>query len=106
MKKPIVFKPDYRMYNAVTTAFKKEMIKQLAENFEKGDRHGLFGNGRKFRDGWLTFDKKGIMNELYYHTGKLQAALMANDKELIKEFSADIANLAMMCFDTFGEPLI
>lgn len=70
------------------------MVKELAANFDKGDRDG--------ENGWLTMTDKDSLNEIYYHTGKLQAALKLQDINLIKEFCADVANLAMMCFDRYS----
>ena len=69
------------------------MIKELAANHDKGDRDG--------DKGWIHLDKKVLLSEIYYHTGKLQAALMSGDIELIKEHTADIANGALMICDKF-----
>lgn len=81
------------MYEEVTANFRQLMIKELAANHDKGDREG--------EKGWLTMDKKTLLSEIYYHTGKLQEALRDGDIEKIKEFSADIANCAMMACDKF-----
>lgn len=85
--------PNNKMYNEVTKNFRKLMIRELAANSDKGDREGEFG--------WLTISDKGIMNEIYYHAGKLQAALKEGNVDLIEELSADVANLAMMCIDRY-----
>lgn len=87
--------PAYAMYEAVTSEFRKYMIKELAANYLKGDRDDP-------KNGWLTLGKKWIISELYYHVGKLQSAAMNNDVERIKENTADVANLAMMCFDIYS----
>lgn len=84
--------PDYKMYDDILPEFAKYMRKELAANFEKGDR-----NGPK---GWLAVDdNKFWISELYYHVGKLQSAFMNNDTDRVKENCADIANLAMMVLD-------
>lgn len=85
--------PSTKMYEEVTRNFRKMMIHELAANYEKGDRNG--------EHGWLTMTDKQMMNEIYYHAGKLQAALKDGNLELIREFSADVANLAMMCIDRY-----
>lgn len=82
----------YDMYDDVTKSFRELMIRELANNFDKGDRDGPRG--------WMEgINDKGFMNEIYYHAGKLQAALKEGKTELIVELCADIANLAMMCCD-------
>jgi hypothetical protein len=84
--------PDYEMYDAILPEFAKYMRKELESNYQKGDR-----NSEK---GWLAVDNnKFWISELFYHVGKLQSALMANDIERIKENTADIANLSMMVLD-------
>lgn len=84
--------PDFKMYDAILPVFSKFMRKELAANWEKGDRTG--------ERGWLNVtDKKFWISELYYHVGKLQSALMTNDTERIKENTADIANLSLMVLD-------
>jgi hypothetical protein len=89
--------PNYEMYDKVIEAFKPYMVKELAANHDKGDRDGRFG--------WLTMTNKQILNELYYHVGKLQEALRHGNVDDAKEYSADIANLALMSFDRV-QPLI
>jgi hypothetical protein len=85
--------PDYAMYDEILPIFMRFMRKELEANFGKGDRNG--------KDGWLAVkDKKFWISELYYHVGKLQSALKADDIYLIQEYTADIANLAMMVLDT------
>lgn len=83
--------PATEMYKVVTLEFRKEMIKQLTANWDKGDRDGA--------KGWLELPNKVLLNEVYYHVGKLQHALKVNDLELIKEFTADVANLCLMLHD-------
>lgn len=67
------------------------MIEQLALNKRKGDRAG-----------WLACEPMQLVLEIYYHTGKLQEAVRSNNKNLIKEYSADVANMAMMVLDKTG----
>lgn len=84
--------PDYEMYDAILPEFAKYMRKELAANFLKGDRNGVYG--------WLLVTENRFwLSEIYYHTGKLQEAVKNNDIERIKEYCADIANLAMMLLD-------
>ena len=85
-------KPDVKMYDAILPEFAKYMRKELEANYLKGDRNGP--------GGWLEVtDNKFWIQELYYHVGKLQAAVMAKDVERIKENTADIANISMMMLD-------
>jgi len=84
--------PDYQMYDAILPAFQKYMRKELESNYKKGDRSGA--------GGWLQVkENKFWLNELYYHVGKLQSALMSDDIDRVKENTADIANLSMMLLD-------
>jgi hypothetical protein len=78
-------------YKEITSLFQEKMIEQLAANKRKGDRAG-----------WLACDPMQLVLEIYYHTGKLQEAVKDNDAELIKEYSADVANMAMMVLDRTG----
>lgn len=85
--------PDYAMYYTILPEFMKYMFKELESNYLKGDRNGA--------GGWLEVkDNKFWLQELYYHVGKLQAAVMADNIERIKENCADIANISMMMLDT------
>ena len=79
------------LYQEVTEEFQKHMITQLQENSRKGDRAG-----------WLSCTPMQLVLEIYYHTGKLQEAVKNNDSELIKEYSADVANMSMMVLDSCG----
>lgn len=91
MRTKKVILPNRDMYNVVTMNFREAMIQELAANFDKGDREG--------KDGWLKITYKQLLNEIYYHTGKLQEAVRNNDVPRIKEYAADVANLALMCYD-------
>ncbi len=79
------------LYKEITNLFQEEMIKQLAVNKRKGDRPG-----------WLACDPMQLVLEIYYHTGKLQQAVKENDLELIREYTADVANMSMMVLDRSG----
>ena len=85
--------PNWSMYATVTANFRNLMVKELAANFNKGDRDG--------ERGWLTMTNKQALSELYYHVGKLQQAIKEENIDLIKEHCADIANGALMCCDKF-----
>lgn len=96
-KIPVEPKPNHEMYAKVTEKFREFMIKELAANFDKGDRDG--------EKGWLEMTNKQLLSEIYYHTGKLQEALSNNNVILIKEYCADIANGALMCLDKYSSLL-
>jgi len=65
---------------------KSSMLRQLEANKHKGDN-------------WHEMTDKQILFELYYHVGKLQAALMAKDILLINEYCGDIANIVGFTLD-------
>ena len=68
--------------NEVVNLFGKFMIKELNANKAKGD--------------WREWDwKVQWAGEVLYHIVKLMKALANNDKYLIQEYCADIANLVM-----------
>ena len=79
------------LYKKITDLFQEEMISQLAANKRKGDRAG-----------WLSCEAMQLVLEMYYHTGKLQEAVKNNDLDLIREYSADVANISMMVLDKCG----
>lgn len=85
-------------YRKIVDKFSDAMLKELIANDDKGGRNDE-------KEGWLTMTDKENVSEIYYHTGKLQAALKAGDLNLIKELSADIANGALMVYDKYS-PLI
>ena len=78
-------------YEEITSLFQREMIEQLAANKKKGDRAG-----------WLACEPMQLVLEIYYHTGKLQEAVKNNNADLVREYSADVANMAMMVLDRTG----
>lgn len=83
-------------------------------------KHELDDNKQKKggRVRWVHDTAKNHVLQTYYHAGKLQAAVIALEKLLkdedasqaeikyykdrVKEFSADVANHAMMVADTLG----
>ena len=79
-------------YSEVLNPFLKLMEKELHANAGKGDRPG-----------WLSMTPETAMLEIYYHVAKLQRAVKNEDLELIKEHSADVANMSMMMADIFGQ---
>lgn len=79
-------------YGEVLRPFVTLMEKELHANSGKGDRPG-----------WLSMTPETAMLEIYYHVAKLQKAVKNGDLELIKEHSADVANMSMMMVDIFGQ---
>jgi transcriptional regulator of met regulon len=75
-------------YDQFVIPFSEEMKVQLLANKAKGDRSG-----------WLKATKKELLCEMFYHAAKLQEAVRSDDKEMIKELSADVANCVMMIAD-------
>lgn len=78
-------------YDDVLIPFLSMMRAELHANAGKGDRPG-----------WLRMDAKTALLEIYYHLGKLQKATKGGDPDGIREFSADVANMAMMLADICG----
>lgn len=75
-------------YDDTLLPFLALMRKELHANAGKGDR-----------EGWLAMHPAECLLELYYHMSKLQKAVKDNNSEGIREFSADVANMAMMMVD-------
>lgn len=90
-KEVVITETNIEEYKACIAVFGEKMLVELINNHDKGGRVGP--------EGWINYDMKLFFNEIYYHTGKLQAAIKNNDSELIKEYAADIANLALMVAD-------
>jgi hypothetical protein len=78
-------------YGNVLGPFLELMESELHANSSKGDRHG-----------WLSMTPEVGLLEIYWHTAKLSAAVKNNDGALIREHSADVANMAMMLLDVCG----
>ena len=76
-----------RRYPQVS-AFAKRMRAELWANRHKGDRPG-----------WLSMSNRQAWGEIAWHLGKLAGALKAQDRDLILELCADIANGALMLDD-------
>jgi hypothetical protein len=78
-------------YDDVLGPFVSLMKRELHANCGKGDRPG-----------WLSMDANTALLEVYYHLAKLQKAVKHNDGPAIQEYSADVANMAMMVLDVCG----
>ena len=78
-------------YDDTLLPFLAMMRMELHANAHKGDR-----------EGWLSMTTGECLLEIYWHTSKLQRALRDNERDGIREFSADIANLCMMMVDVAG----
>jgi|SRR5690606_12193471 len=78
-------------YDEVLKPFVARMEAELHANAGKGDRPG-----------WLAMSAWDCLLEIYYHTGKLQKAVKDGNGDLIAEYSADVANMAMMVADICG----
>ena len=78
-------------YAEVLKPFLALMEKELHANAEKG--------GRKE---WRSLSPAFVMLEIYYHAAKLQQAVKDDDLSGVKEYSADVANMAMMMADVCG----
>lgn len=68
--------------------FIEAMNKELKDNAHKG-------NWQEFA---IKENRIEILNEFYHHLGKLSLAIKEEDENLIKEYSADVANIAMFMF--------
>lgn len=71
--------------------------RELRENTENGKEWA--SNRRSWRNGTSS---KAVLYDMYYHVGKLQAAMMSGDKEAMQEHSADVAATAFIFLDTVG----
>lgn len=78
-------------YQSVLIPFVKQMAVELNDNDDKGGR-----------EGWLGMTQEQVMLEIYYHTAKLQKAIMDGDITRIREHAADVANMSMMALDICG----
>lgn len=79
---------DIQEYKMCIDEFGKAMLHELRENHDKG--------GRKE---WLVSPLKYFVDEVYYYNNKLLQAVLDGDTKLIKQYSADIANLGLMVYD-------
>jgi hypothetical protein len=78
-------------YADVLVPFVGMMETELHANSGKGDRPG-----------WLSMSKAVGMLEIYYHAAKLQKAVKDDELPKIREYAADVANMAMMLLDICG----
>ncbi len=76
------------IYRHLAKEVAKEMVIQLEANQQKGDRVV-----------WVNMPVEDMINEIHYHTEKLSIAVKRKDKKLIREYAADVANLAGMVMD-------
>jgi hypothetical protein len=81
-------KPAADKYDEVLLPFLALMRKELHANAGKGDRPG-----------WLKMDRKTALLEVHHHLAKLQKAVLSDDHRGVIEYSADVANMAMMVLD-------
>jgi hypothetical protein len=80
------------VFTSAVQLFSEQMLTQLRENYiRKGGR-----------EGWINDNPRDLVKELYYHTGKLQDAVASGFADGVREYSADVANLAMMVLDRVG----
>jgi hypothetical protein len=78
-------------YDEVLKPFVSLMERELHANSGKGDRPG-----------WLSMSAYDCMLEIYYHAAKLQKSIKDSNGDGIAEYSADVANMAMMVADICG----
>ena len=78
-------------YDDVLLPFLAMMRNELHANAGKGDRPG-----------WLSMTPGECVLEIYYHLGKLQKGVKDGNELWITEYSADVANMAMMLADICG----
>lgn len=81
---------DHQNKSLVCPSFIKQMEFELQNNKHKGD--------------WRQWNPTALqaLSELQHHEAKLINALAIGDCERVREFSADIANIAMKINEQFG----
>lgn len=79
---------ERRKYDDTLLPFLAMMRKELHANSHKGDR-----------EGWLKMSVREAVDEVTHHFGKLANAAEARDVPQVEEYSADLANCAMMLLD-------
>lgn len=62
----------------------------------------LANAGKGPRRGWLQTRPLTLVLETFYHVAKLQDAVVQKDKKRVREYAADVANMAMMLADRCG----
>ncbi len=77
-----------KIYRQLAKEVAKEMVIQLEANQHKGDR-----------EVWVNMNVNDLMDELYHHAHKLYGSILEDDKRHIKEYAADIANIAGFIMD-------
>jgi hypothetical protein len=91
VQRPVGLHALHGKYGNVLGPFVTLMEAELHANARKGDRPG-----------WLSMTPEVGLLEIYWHTAKLSAAVKNKDGALIREHSADVANMAMMLLDVCG----
>ena len=91
IKIPTHDEPESLNVKILNPDFVKRMENELQDNAEKG----VWKDWHPTKEEWLW--------EMQHHIAKLQHAISNQNTELVKEFSADIANLAEKSFTEFGE---
>jgi len=75
-------------YKKLISAFGREILKQFRANEIKYPTPA-----------WPGLPNRELINELYYHVGKLQAAEKAGNLEQMQENCGDIGAIAIMFMD-------
>ena len=83
-----LFGPLTGKYGAFLAPFVALMERELHANSGKGDR-----------EGWLSMSPETAILEIHHHVAKLQKAILNRDIDGIREYAADVANMAMMSVD-------
>lgn len=78
-------------YDDTLLPFLALMRAELHANAGKGDRPG-----------WLTMTREQAVLEIYHHAAKLAKAMRDDDPASVREYAADVANMAMMALDVAG----
>ncbi|MGU3377676.1 hypothetical protein [Chryseobacterium sp. M5A1_1a] len=76
-----------KKHEEIFQEFTQQMKHELEVNNHKGD--------------WIPWkDRDEIISEIDYHVEKLKKAVLSQDDNLIKEHSADVANISMFMYNT------
>lgn len=76
-----------------------EKHEEIFQEFTQQMKHELEVNNHK--GDWIPFTNRDIiLQEIDHHVNKLKDAVLKNDEDLIKEHSADVANVSLFMFNT------
>ena len=76
--------------------------KQLIKEFSQLMLKEMDANEHKdVRGPWIKVHPKELLADVLYHCGKLAVSIRECDDEGVREYSADVANLAMMVLKAF-----